>query len=750
MEHEHVRRALLALFQSEEDQDTVCRGLFRHGPIRLAYSPVADAILFWNIDYLTGVGDEGLGFIRLQAPYGLLTMSSIAHETFERSLTVLNYRLRNLIFDSTYYHQDFDNGAHKVLAGRGTEARDYSVGYVEDQIKLRGESSPRKLVITVGPEADWQKAGEAAITERQKLPKLAEVFADFISGVVEPSLLITEAALPHLRDAIAPRAEMPAYTEVTRRAAPLAVDPSQQYKTAGWSYADWTSDGTTLSQDQFSILFGDAIRRHPIRIVGPAGSGKTLLMQLMAMRLSSLEESPTKILFVTHNEPMELTIRTRFSILQADQFTLTNNINVTTLSRLSKDILHLDDLSILEATAQDAKKAQLDLVMDAFREACAIMPDKIASSKILSTIENDLETFADFIRADFSVAIKARNLNDSKQDYVNSATALGRLHGLLIPDEREVIYRSFQIYQRMLDTLGVLDTDDVALSMIARLSSPAEKHRRKSFGYDYIFVDEAQLFNENERRVFQYLSNDKRAYLPIAIALDEGQQFFGESRVGLALLGIRDAERESLKVNHRMSGRIAALSFQVISQSTDLFNLDFPDYTRDTESPNHDNDEKPVVVTIGREEFISNGVNQLVREARRDGMREIAIVCFGNRDWVELNERLPLKLKDLDFSLLVERGERPHGHKFTVLGRPAVIGGQEFDVVIVVGLESGVTPKPVENPSLQTTLEQQALRDAYVTFSRAKKRIYIVRNYGVELSPILRLAEANGLLSFRD
>ncbi|HEY1976187.1 MAG TPA: UvrD-helicase domain-containing protein [Candidatus Baltobacteraceae bacterium] len=747
LEHESIRTPLLDALSDPEKLKVVQMGLFRQGPVRMVYDDKLGLVCFWNIDYLTGLADEGLGFIKLSGTYGLVNFPRIAFEAFERELTVLNYRLRNLIFESAYYHQDFEDGSHKVLAGRGTEARDYSIGYAETQLAVRAQAVSRKVVVCVGPEGDWKRAGAAATAERAILGDLSESLVERISEARGSASLLTQNALVELRMAISPPIQQPPLTEVTRRAGPLAVEESDKYRTAGWPFEQWLSDGTTLSEDQLNILMGDGVLKHPIRIIGPAGAGKTLLMQLMAMRLQTIDPSASKIIFITHNQPMELAIRERFAVLGAKQFTLANNIAVTTLERYANDTLLLRDVNLLEPTSADAKNTQLAFVNQAFLEAAKISESIVKGSDVLGVIAKDLNTFGEFVRSDFSVAIKAQNLQSDKTSYVNSSVALGKLHGILTPDERAVVYQAFQIYQNMLDEYGVLDTDDVALTMLGKLSSPVWHHQRKSMGFDYIFVDEAQLFNENERKIFQYLGNGKRPFVPIVLALDEGQQFFGESRVGLALLGIKDAERENLRYNHRMTARIADLAFYVISQSTELFTLDFPDYTKTTETPSHTSDgSKPHLERVGADEFLSNAVAQLVRDCRRDGLRQIAIVCFNESYWLELEEKLKDKLKDLDFFPMLRRGERPRGHSFTTLCRPAIVGGQEFDAVIAVGLEQGVVPKYVSNSALQTALEQQALRDVYVTFSRAKDRLTVLIGSQADPAPILRGAIEQGLL----
>src|SRR5579883_89205 len=209
MEHESVRRQLLDVLLSTDSFDLLKRGLFRDGPIRIMYDRDCQLVCFWNIDYLTGLADEGLGFLQLSGDFGLLRMPQIALEVFERELTVINYRLRGLIFDSSYYHRDFDDGSHKVLAGRGTEARAYSVGYFESQGTLQGESVARKLVICAGPEADWNRAAGAAKAEHSRLTTLAQKMADMISGRYNGSSLLAPQVLPELRATITPPIEQP-------------------------------------------------------------------------------------------------------------------------------------------------------------------------------------------------------------------------------------------------------------------------------------------------------------------------------------------------------------------------------------------------------------------------------------------------------------------------------------------------------------------------------------------------------------
>jgi len=98
---------------------------------------------------------------------------------------------------------------------------------------------------------------------------------------------------------------------------------------------------------------------------------------------------------------------------------------------------------------------------------------------------------------------------DDETRYTNSDVPFSRFHGILTPRERRVIFDCFRKYHHVIfETYEMLDSDDIALSLAGRLRTPVWKLKRKTEGFDFVFVDEAQLFNENERRLLPFLSKD--------------------------------------------------------------------------------------------------------------------------------------------------------------------------------------------------------------------------------------------------
>jgi len=257
-------------------------------------------------------------------------------------------------------------------------------------------------------------------------------------------------------------------------------------------------------------------------------------------------------------------------------------------------------------------------------------------------------------------------------------------------------------------------------------------------------VDEAQLFNENERRVLPFLTRGMLSHVPIALALDQAQSFYGQSAAGLATIGIKDVANEKLDSIHRSTNAIIKLAFFFIQRSTDLFGPEFPDFTKIARSllpDTHPMAEKP---SYEKEAPLSSGYGKFVlkriRDLRRENIRQIAVVCHAEQYWNDLEREL--SESDLPFQVLRERGERlQHDQPLVVLCRPPQIGGQEFDAVIVVGLEFGITPpRDLNNEALNAAVEQQAIREMYLSVTRARYRV--VFTLSKNASPNLLLSEA--------
>ena len=729
------------------------------GPIRLSASENGDLLLLWHLDYLSGTGAENWGFIQLSGEYGLLEHPDISREVIERCLYVINQRLQGYLIDGAYIHRAHANGAHTCLAGRGTEARQYSIGYIERDLLLG--ASGIHTILCLGPSQDLVRLPMKVVEEAGQLRDAVAL----AGRLIDPSRrrrVAPTGLLPSFREAFAPYLAVVPEKEYSVVKVPTGAQRiADHFRTAGWNYLDWIAPESPLSAIQRRLINSDAIEQHPIRIVGPGGSGKTLLMQLLALRrveVAKERQRPVRILYLAHNSKMAETVSHRFSVLQErmpEQVVGGDRLLVVqTLAEYGRAELGLSEYHVIDPDAHEAKEFQLEVLGRALRDAMEDKAAEVASSPLLREVQRNPPLFPVLVRlvmAEISTAIKGHGLAGDKKRYVQSERRLSRLHGILTAEERKVIFDAFQRYHaEIFEGYGVLDSDDVALSLLGKLRTPIWELKRRELGFDFVFVDETQLFNENERRVFPLLARGTTSHVPIVLALDEAQDIYGQSTAGLGTLGIENVTSESLSAIHRSTRAIVKLAFFVIQRSTDLFGPDFPDFTGIAE--NMEDDKHPLAANPRLElmaeshERLGRFVLKRLRAMRKANLRRIAVICFADQYWTPVLD--DLKKSDLELKVLERRGERlPASEPVVVLGRPAYIGGQEFDGVVLVGLEQGLTPpRVVDNDALAVAVEQQAFREMYLGITRARYQLVVVLPAGALPTPVLADAERVGLI----
>lgn len=132
---------------------------------------------------------------------------------------------------------------------------------------------------------------------------------------------------------------------------------------------------------------------------------------------------------------------------------------------------------------------------------------------------------------------------------------------------------------------------------------------------------------------------------------------------------------------------------------------------------------------------------------RKENLWRIGVICYTD----QLHEELlsELKTQQLPLVVLDTRGDRlPTDKPLVALTRPAFVGGQEFEAVLLVGLEEGVVPPKVTgNDAFAVALEQQSLREIYLGVTRAQYRLVVVLNRNAAPTGVLADALQSGLLT---
>ncbi|MDP1890153.1 MAG: hypothetical protein Q8K55_04620, partial [Gemmatimonadaceae bacterium] len=136
-----------------------------------------------------------------------------------------------------------------------------------------------------------------------------------------------------------------------------------------------------------------------------------------------------------------------------------------------------------------------------------------------------------------------------------------------------------------------------------------------------------------------------------------------------------------------------------------------------------------------------------VRALRSENVRTVGVIVLAEVYLGLLKQALAAA--SLPLHVLSERGTRmPIDQPVVALATADSVGGQEFDAVVIVGLELGVFPPNTRgDQTLQEAVEQQAWRATYLATSRARYRVEYLVNKRTNLAEMLQKARAAGLLN---
>jgi len=136
-------------------EKSLADGVVSVGALRAA-SYQKRILCIWNTDYASSSGAEDWGFVMLDGSYGLFSNESIFAEVLERCLFIINQRLQGLILPDICIHRSLGNNVSSCIAGRGSSAYHYSIGYKEGVFNAGQYQA--KSVLCVGP---WGEARTA-------------------------------------------------------------------------------------------------------------------------------------------------------------------------------------------------------------------------------------------------------------------------------------------------------------------------------------------------------------------------------------------------------------------------------------------------------------------------------------------------------------------------------------------------------------------------------------------------------------
>lgn len=511
----------------------------------------------------------------------------------------------------------------------------------------------------------------------------------------------------------------------------------------------------------------------PIRIEGPAGTGKTLCLALKAvhgLRIAAEADDDNATLFVTHSEASRQSIISVLESMDAGQFmnpiSPRRVLKVVTLQGLCADVLRqeISQTELLDPDAYDAKQLQLLYVEDALRRSKQELPtyQKFLSPLFANFMQSEDEwTLVQMMQHEIGVVIKGR-AGENFESY-RRIPALKSGLPTVTEGDKSFVWRVYELYREQLVAGAQFDTDDVMLSALGQLATPIWRRRRTREGYDCIFIDETHLFNMNELSVFHHLTKREDRF-QIAFAVDRSQAIgdrgWSEDFDLETLVPDRDQRnlhpRMRVSAVFRCSPDIVNLAFSVTSSGASLFtNFENP-LALANSSLSFDEERMcapPSYVPFEDDDALVNGSFERAEAMSKEmasSRGDVAIIAFTEELFHQLSAKAAAENKPVE--ILKERGNidvvrRAKQSGRFVLSMPDYVGGLEFDGVVLVGVDEGRVP-----PTGSLSTESRAFLNftshnrLYVAITRARYRVIVTGVRARGPSSILHTALKSGAL----
>ncbi|WP_285138522.1 UvrD-helicase domain-containing protein [Microbacterium sp. lyk4-40-TSB-66] len=530
------------------------------------------------------------------------------------------------------------------------------------------------------------------------------------------------------------------------------------------SFAGWLG----AASDEQRLFIESTVDRS-VRLMGPAGSGKTLALTLKAVRevLAGRERNDSpRILFVTHSWSLAAQISDNVEALGLGAV---DEIEILPLLEVAQKILPSQNASKLSLTvlgddSLSGKQAQLTQileVMDEFRESELITYARGLSASLLLRLQSETDDMRAGLAWDllieFGSVIGAAGI-------FPGAGSLARYRGtprspwmLDLGTERdfEVVFRLYERYMSSLDERGLMTSDQVLGDFLGYLISHQWNKLRRTEAYDFVFVDELHLFSPLESRVLHFLTSDPSVYPRILMAMDPRQSASemiigptadatrtdGPTQLDVDLGDIEDFRLTSV---HRFTPQILEL-VKHIHHEFPTFGLG-KDWSVDLSSVESTKESGPLprLTRSGSREGEAGDIVRAVHDLYAKGRMAMAVV--DPRQWARYSAIASEVGKASKFSVTSVTGRsdidgvgyRRHG---LVVAPAEFLAGLQFDSVLVVGIPD------VKDGAAATHESVRLLSLLYLAVSRAERevRFFVNRDDGPE-SAVLSKAVDYGLL----
>lgn len=549
------------------------------------------------------------------------------------------------------------------------------------------------------------------------------------------------------------------YKEQIETRALLEIDDTYNFsftyankEEANYTYDQWIR---ILSKKQKAFL--ENTSKKAMRLKGPAGTGKTLVMQLKAIKILR-ENKNARGLFTCHSWPVAFQVSDFFDRVASD---ITDRLEIWPLFSLAQEALGtgLGDMKILGEDSFSGKKEQIkildSIVVNFLENEWKILKIKCSENfkNRIEAINQGNKNFLWDLLIEISCVIGANGIIPGRNKFEKYDKIERRPWMLPLEksEDRNIVFMLYTNFMKYLESQNMMTSDQVINDYVKSLSGYKWNIERKKKGFNYVFVDEMQLFNDQERMALQFLSNNPDEYPCIYMAMDPKQaveNVYGD-------VGITDIiQKINPEIEHDMG--ISDFNLDIAYR----YSQEILDFLKHVDS---------FYPTMGFRDLWNNKIQGTTSNKKKTGdtvdifMRNSIEKCIIDalkmaEDYLQKGKQVAILTLSDDYYSRLMKNSNPYlklinaMHETTVLAytkkkivvsKPSYIIGLQFDFVIILGCEYEIS----EDTPGYVYYERQFLADLYLGASRAKNKLVLINNTEASSFPnVLEKAIEKGYL----
>lgn len=280
-----------------------------------------------------------------------------------------------------------------------------------------------------------------------------------------------------------------------------------------------------------------------LRLIGPAGTGKTRTLVVKALRM--LLDVPSKkldrILFLTHasrtaqdvEDMVQAMERERgIDLLLSERPRLAvQTIYTLAQSQMGYDLKTISPISIDGHEGREYQAILLNDLIDQFLDGDWVTYRAGCSEPLREYMESDRESprrrfFLWDVLNEFACVLDAEGVRsdpERRKSYIANNKRKAWMWHLPKREDRAVIAGLYDLFRAKLRQDRIIGTDQMVTDYLRHLDSFRWEALQPDEGYDAVFVDELHLFNRQERMVFRHMLRNAEATPRVYMAYDAKQ-----------------------------------------------------------------------------------------------------------------------------------------------------------------------------------------------------------------------------------